>query len=233
MPITATLDHVAVAVHSIEDAAARWHDELGGGWVSDDLEPLPTPVAVRQLRYANTGKLELLQPSGPGFARSFLERFGPRIHHLTVTVPDDLTAAVETLRAEGYEVVDVHTEGDWHEAFLRPAQVGGLVVQVAWEELSEGEWFARSGHVPEEPRGATALLGPTLTHPDLEVAERLWHGLGGTVTRTSDALLVTWPDSVLDVRVEQGPTAGPLGLRFTGADPLPGDDVAGPPVLVA
>ena len=232
MPITTSPDHVAIAVPDIEAAASRWHDELGGGWLSDDMERLGTPVGIRQMRYPNRGKLELLQPTGPGFAQAFIDRFGPRVHHVTLKVPDALLPAVETVRAEGYDVIDVNTDGGWHEAFLRPSQVGGIIVQLAWEEKSDEEWFAEVGYTPEAPRGGAALLGPTLTHPELEAAERLWRTVGGTTTYEDDVLVVSWPDSPLTVRIEPGPTAGPVGLRFAGTDPLPADDVTGPAVLV-
>ena len=232
MPIETTPDHVAIAVHDIGAAATRWHDRLGGGWLSDDVEVMAVPVAIRQMRFANGAKLELWQPHGEGFARRFMERYGTRVHHVTLKVPDGLQSAVETLRAHGYDVVDVDTSGGWHEAFLRPSQVGGMIVQIAWEEMSDEEWMAQTGYQPEEPRGTAGLLGPTLTHPDLDAAERLWTTLGGTVTRHEGVLTVSWPGHVLDIRIEQGPTAGPLGLRFTGTDALPADDVEGPAVLV-
>jgi hypothetical protein len=232
MPIESIPDHVAIAVHDIEAAAPRWHDELGGGWQSDDVEVLAVPVAIRQMLFPNGGKLELWQPYGDGFATRFMERYGPRVHHVTLKVPDALMPAVETIRAEGYDVIDISTEGGWHEAYLRPSQVGGMIVQVAWAEKSDEEWMAESGYVPESPRGSAALLGPTLTHPDLDAAERLWTTLGGTVSREEDALTVSWSGQILDIRIERGATAGPLGLRFEGVEPLPADDVAGPAVLV-
>lgn len=232
MPITTVPDHVAIAVQDIGSAAARWHDELGGGWLDAEVERLGRiPVAIRQLRFPNGGKLELWQPDGPGFAQQFMERYGTRVHHVTLKVPDALLPAVETLQAEGYDVVDVSTDGGWHEAFLRPSQVGGIIVQVAWSEKTDEEWMTESGHTPEAPRGEAALLGPTLTHPDLDAAERLWTTLGAKVTREDDALTVSWDGAVIDIRVERGATAGPLGLRFVGVDPLPADDELGPPVL--
>jgi hypothetical protein len=231
MPITTHPDHVAIAVHDIAAAAPRWHDELGGGWLDDGIEVLSVPVAIRQMRFANGGKLELWQPHGPGFARRFMERYGTRVHHVTLKVPDALMPAVEALRDEGYDVVDVDTEGGWHEAFLRPSQVGGMIVQIAWSEQTDEQWWEETGHVPERARGDAALLGPTLTHPDLDAAERLWTTLGGKVTRDDEGLTVRWDGAVLDIRIEHGPTAGPVGLRFAGVPSMPADDVAGPAVL--
>jgi catechol 2,3-dioxygenase-like lactoylglutathione lyase family enzyme len=231
VPIDATPDHVAVAVHDIEAAAKRWADELRGVW----LAPRWTGggFGTRQLRFGNRGKLELLEPDSPdGFAAGFLERFGPRIHHLTLKVPD-LLDAVATIEEAGYDVVDVSTEHDaWHEAFLRPSQVGGMIVQVARALHDDAGWAALVGkEVPPVDPTAPALHGPTLTHPDLEAARRLWTTLGAEVTDEDDAFRARWGDAPIDVRVESGRTAGPRGLRFTPDPHLPADDVAGPGTL--
>ncbi len=233
MPIPAVPDHVAVAVPAIDDAAARWRDQLGAGWANRGMFLPEAPFHVRQLRFANGAKLELLQPNGQGFAQGFLDRFGPRVHHVTLKVPDALMPAVETMRAEGYDVVDVNTEGGWHEGFLRPSQVGGVIAQIAWSESSPEEWTRRNADVAEEPRGEVELLGPTLTHPDLDAAERIWTTLGGKVTHEDRAIMVAWDGAPLTVRVEAGATAGPVGLRMAGVEPMEAHPVLGAAVLPA
>jgi catechol 2,3-dioxygenase-like lactoylglutathione lyase family enzyme len=232
MSITAVPDHVAVAVHDMDAAAKRWRDELGGGWAGPRHDQADAPFGTRQLRYAGGAKLELLEPLGTGFARSFLERYGPRIHHITLKV-ESLLPAVETLRDADFDVVDVFAEGDlWHEAFLRPSQVGGLIVQVAWSGRSDAEWAEWLGGEPEPAApDAARLLGPTLTHPDLDQAADVWQTLGGRVESDDDAFVVHWENSPLNVRVEVGPTPEPVGLRFAGAPELEADGVAGPPTL--
>jgi catechol 2,3-dioxygenase-like lactoylglutathione lyase family enzyme len=232
MSITAVPDHVAVAVPDMEAAARRWRDQLGAGWATPRLDQDVAPFATRQLRYPGGAKLELLEPLGNGFAQTFLDRYGPRIHHVTLKV-DELLPAVDELRDADFDVVDVFAEGDvWHEAFLRPSQVGGMIVQVAWSGRSDEEWAHLLGVEPEEPSpDAARLLGPTLVHRDLEQAADVWSTLGGHVETDGDALLVSWAGSPLDVRIEHGPTTGPLGLRFLGAADLGADPVAGPATL--
>ncbi len=231
MPITATPDHVAVAVPSIDAAAGRWHDDLGGGWSGPAVAVEPGGFTVRQLRFSNGARLELLEALGAGsFVRRFLARHGSRVHHVTLRVPD-LLAAAQQVRDEGYDVVDVSTASDaWHEAFLRPSQVGGLVVQLAWSGDDPDERAHRTGSEP--PRAdAPALLGPSLSHTDLAAAARVWTTLGGTIATSDDVLEVTWPSGLLDVRVERDPGTRAVGLRFRGAPALPDDATAGPRVL--
>lgn len=234
MPIEAVLDHVAIAVPDRDVAAQRWAGELGGGTLARAEQ---ARFAVMQLRFAGDGKLELLSPppldrDPDNFVRRFLDRFGAGIHHITLKVPD-LGRAVATVRDAGYDVVDVDDRDPlWHEAFLRPSQVGGLVVQLARQGDTDEQWAARTGTVPEAPRpGAAELRGPLLAHPDLDAAGALWALLGAEVSREGERVIARWPGSALSIATVAGAPAGPRGLRFAGSGSLPPDNAAGPPVL--
>lgn len=224
---TAVVDHVAVAVPSIDVAAARWHDELGGGWVTSRSSRTPY-FSNQVVRYGNRAKLELLEPKESGFMRDFLDRFGARVHHVTLKV-DALLPAVERIRAAGYDVIDVSTERpEWHEGFLRPSQVGGLVVQIAHSPLSDADRVRLSG--PEEPAAddAAHLLGPTLFHPDPAACAHVWQVLGATVETGPWGIEASWPDTALTVRIEQGDKGHDPVLRVGGRPSLPADATLGP-----
>lgn len=234
VPIEATPDHVAAAVPSIEAAAVRWIDHLGGGWIAPAWDVPGGGFATRQARFSGGAKLELLEPrTEDGFASRFLARYGAGVHHVTLKVPA-LLPAVATLEDAGLDLVDVSAEGDtWHEAFLRPSQVGGLIVQVAWSRHDDASWAAVFGETPTPPRvDAARLLGPRLAHPDLERAARMWRLLGAEVARDGGELLTArWPHAPLDIEVVAGERAGPLGIRMAGTAGLPADEIHGPAVL--
>jgi methylmalonyl-CoA/ethylmalonyl-CoA epimerase len=225
------LDHVAIAVRDVDRALAYWGDTVGGGLVAREINPT---FHSAQVRYDGGRKLELLAPppgaEGGGFVGRFLERFGAAIHHVTVMVPD-LGEALDTVRAGGYDIVDVQTTAPhWREGFLRPSQVGGLIVQVAWTPDDDAAWARRYGVVPQQPApAAPRLLGLALAHPDLAQARALWSLLGARVDG-DDRLVCRWPDSPLDVTIERGRTAGPLALRFAGAVPSAPASMATPAV---
>lgn len=234
MPIDATPDHVAIAVHDHDRALPRWQERLGAGrWSSFHN---PGRFKGVQLRYLNGVKLELLMPSHEdddpnSFLRGFLARFGPRVHHLTLKV-SDLPAAIATLDAAGFDVMDVDLSGDtWREAFLRPSQVGGLVVQIAWSAWSDEQWAESTGQLPEEPTGPGELVGPLLCHPDLDRAEEVWSTLGAKVVRDDDGLTARWDGAPLEVRIRPGDEPAAVGLRVRGVDPRPADPHLGPPIL--
>lgn len=232
--LDAVIDHVAIAVPSWEAGERRWKAQLGGGVVSFGTTPV---FLSRQLRFANGTKLELLAPpadAGPdNFVRRFLDRFGAHIHHVTLKVAD-LSAAIEVLRAGGLNPVDISMDNPhWHEAFLRPSEAGGLVVQIAYAAHSDEEWARRVGHQPEAAApGARSLTGPLLGHPDLGQAARLWRLLGAEVAETGGALVATWPRSALTVRIVHAAEAGAIALLTDGGDPLPADPQMGPELRI-
>jgi methylmalonyl-CoA/ethylmalonyl-CoA epimerase len=129
---------VAVAVHSIKDALPLFRDALGGEYLmgADSSEG---SWRWAQLRYPGGGKVELLEPIGEGFLSRFLERRGEGLHHVTFRT-DDIEAAIAQVEAKGYELVDVDLDGpNWKDAFLRPSQAHGTLIQLAWSAMSEDD----------------------------------------------------------------------------------------------
>ena len=123
------VDHVGIAVHSIDDAepflsllgCEKLHDEIGK---SGDFR-------WAYYRLGNASRIELLEPVGDeeSFLTTFLDRYGPGFHHVTLEVAD-IDAVVESLQAEGVRVVD-RTEFDgWIEAFVSPANPTGALFQL-------------------------------------------------------------------------------------------------------
>lgn len=243
MPLTTRPDHVAIAVPDIDDALPRWRDVLGGSvqW------RFHTPAVFRgaAVQFRNEAFLEMIMPSeaeertrqagGPsGFVTSFLDKFGASVHHVTLKVPD-IEVALSTLEDEGFDTIDVHLDDPgWQEAFLRPSQVGGLVVQIAASNRSNEDRARMNGsEVPPPPPNGARLLGPQLVHDDLARATSVWTTLGGTVENTADGLLVSWTDEPLTVAIRAGDDQRAVGLRFLDAVPRPADPTLGPPVLAS
>lgn len=123
------LDHVAVAVNSIKPAMKLFRDALGGEYLMGGDEN--GIWRWLQLRYPGGGKVELLEPLAEGFLTRFLEGRGEGLHHVTFKT-DDIVSAIEHIGRCGYELVDVNIDNPhWKEAFLRPKQAHGTLIQVA------------------------------------------------------------------------------------------------------
>ncbi len=98
------LNHVAIAVRSLEAGVRTYRDTLG----AKVSAPLPQPehgVTVVFVELPNT-KIELLEPLGEGSPiAKFLERNADGgIHHVCYEV-DDIIAARDRLKAEGARVL--------------------------------------------------------------------------------------------------------------------------------
>ncbi len=186
-----------------------------------------------QWRYRNGGKLELIEPDpeyppDQVYLNGFLARFGARVHHVTLKIPD-LDTGLDTLRRAGIEPVGINREPLFEEAYVRPADGGGLLIQLLTTEVADHEWENDYGievAVPS-PDGAD-LLTVQLRHPDLEAAASLWTTLGAALVSEASALTATWPDSALQVRIKEGSPAGPVSLVFGNAPSLPSHPRIGP-----
>jgi methylmalonyl-CoA/ethylmalonyl-CoA epimerase len=127
--VSLTLDHVAVAVHSIKEALPLFRDALGGEYLmGNDMGDTWRWI---QFRYPGGGKIELLEPLAEGFVSRFLDRYGEGMHHITFKA-DDIEAAIAHIESQGYELVDKSLDNEWwKEAFLRPSGAHGTLIQIA------------------------------------------------------------------------------------------------------
>lgn len=136
-----TIDHVGIAVRSIDDALTFYRDALGAVPVhravveQEQVEAAMLPVGG--------SRLELLQAtSGESVIARFIERRGEGVHHLAVQV-QDIEAAAAAVRRSGRRLVtdkvQVGAEG-YRYVFVHPSGTGGVLL-----ELVE-----RSGAPPDE-----------------------------------------------------------------------------------
>ncbi len=124
-------DHVAIAVHRMTDPWPLFADALGGTYHDRGINP---GFGWTQVRFAQGFIVEGIHPEQTDrsdFLNRFLDRYGPGPHHLTFKVPD-LSSALTRVRSAGLEAVDEdRSDPAWFEAFLRPSQAHGIVVQLA------------------------------------------------------------------------------------------------------
>lgn len=125
------IDHLGVAVASLDKALAFWRDALGAA-ASEPEEVASEGVRVVFLPLGET-RLELLEPlsSSSPIAR-FLEKRGEGIHHVCLRV-SRLEEAVAALRQRGMEVIppDIRTgAGGRRIAFVHPRSTGGVLLEL-------------------------------------------------------------------------------------------------------
>lgn len=128
-------DNVSLIVRRPTDLWPIMADTFGGRYVGRGVGQ---GYGWTQLRFANGFVLEGIYPENDGsegaprseLVDTFLERKGVGPHHLTFRV-SDLATVLATLRAAGIEpVAESDADPQWHEAFLRPSDAHGIVVQL-------------------------------------------------------------------------------------------------------
>ncbi len=121
------LDHVAVAVASLEEAVSLF-EQLSG-----HPRTPPETLEAQGVRTCFCGPVELLEPLGPDTAVGrFLARRGPGLHHIAYRT-DDIVAELERLSREGVELIDAQPRAGarGHQvAFLHPRSAGGILVEL-------------------------------------------------------------------------------------------------------
>ncbi len=228
------IDHIAIATPNIERTVAEVVTARGGRLAKWDPRP-DAPFSASQYRFADAARLEVIGPNpavpGDTFVEAFLARRGAGVHHMTIMV-DDLQEAIDRMAAADFDVIDIdRSEPLWHEAFLRPGQVGGLVVQLVHEPYPDAPARAAGTYVevtddPARPR----FVGVVLNHTDLDRARHVWTTLGACVNPDGDGLRCSWPDAPLTVFVRAGERAGPTHLVFDGGGHRDADDI-GPAIV--
>jgi methylmalonyl-CoA/ethylmalonyl-CoA epimerase len=125
----ARLDHVGVAVRSLEEAVGFYRDVLG-------LAPGPLETADGAVIIALAAggvDLELLSSADPESPiGKYVARHGPGIHHLCFRVPD-LAQALQRCRAAGYRLIDEAPRpgADGRRvAFLHPTATAGILLEL-------------------------------------------------------------------------------------------------------
>ncbi len=130
-----TIDHLGVAVKSLEQAAA-FYESIG--LAVGHRETVATEKVHVAMLPAGDSCIELLEPSDADSPiGKFLEKRGPGLHHVALRVPD-LSAAVERLRASGARLLNEPRRGAGGHlyVFVHPASAGGVLLELIQESAS-------------------------------------------------------------------------------------------------
>jgi len=128
------IDHLGIAVRSIEAALRFYEGQLG---MRVSLRETVTEEQVNVAMLAAGGpRLELLEPTEPdSVIGRFLQQRGEGLHHLALRVPD-LNATIERLRAAGARLLgEPRTGTGGHPyVFVHPASTGGVLLELIQNE---------------------------------------------------------------------------------------------------
>jgi LAO/AO transport system kinase len=127
------IDHLGIAVRSIEEALPFYASHLGLSVLSREIvEHEKVKVAMIP---AGASRIELLEPLNPSSSiAKFLEKRGPGLHHVAMRVPD-LHATVRRLESAGVRLLGTPRRGAGGHlyVFVHPASTGGVL----WELIQD------------------------------------------------------------------------------------------------
>lgn len=126
-----SIHHIAIAVNDLEAALAFYRDALRLE-VTQRREVPEEGVEIAFLP-AGEGEIELLRPLDlEGGVARFLEKRGEGLHHICLRV-DDITAAIERLRAAGATLLSkeprIGADGTRY-VFIHPRSAHGVLLEL-------------------------------------------------------------------------------------------------------
>ncbi|MEM2142180.1 MAG: methylmalonyl-CoA epimerase [Candidatus Thorarchaeota archaeon] len=125
------IDHIGVAVKSIEDAMPYYRDVLGLEFIgTETVGDQKVRVAIFRI---GDSRLELLEPTSDDSPISgFLEKRGNGLHHVCVLV-DSIESALEQHRRAGSQLIDSVPRIGAHGkkiAFVHPRSTSGVLLEL-------------------------------------------------------------------------------------------------------
>jgi len=130
---SAKIDHLGIAVRSIDLALQFYRDQLG---LSVSLrETVPIEKVHAAMLPVGESRIELLEASQPdSIIAKFIAKRGEGLHHVALTVPD-LNAAVERLKAAGARLLNEPRPGAGGHlyVFIHPDSTGGVLTELIQE----------------------------------------------------------------------------------------------------
>jgi methylmalonyl-CoA epimerase len=125
------IDHVGIAVKSIDEAKKFWVDTLG--LKLSHIEEVPEQKVRVAILKAGETTIELLEPTSPDSPiRRFIEKRGEGLHHLTLET-DKLAERLQKLKGANVALINEQPRigaGGASIAFLHPKSAHGVLVEL-------------------------------------------------------------------------------------------------------
>jgi len=125
------IDHLGIAVKSIEDGKSFWTDVLGLKF--DGAETVETQKVTTAFFPVGESEVELLESTSPdGPVAKYIEKKGEGIQHIAFRV-ENIEEALQELKEKGIRLIDETPRigaGGAKIAFLHPKATAGVLVEL-------------------------------------------------------------------------------------------------------
>ncbi|UCG34511.1 MAG: methylmalonyl-CoA epimerase [Phycisphaerales bacterium] len=125
------IDHIGIAVRSIESARLLYERTLGATF--EGTEVVPDQKVNAAFFTVGGVRIELLEPTGPDSpVAAYIEKRGEGIHHIAYAVAG-LEERIKELAKEGVRLIDEVPRGGTHGTrivFLHPKSTHGVLTEL-------------------------------------------------------------------------------------------------------
>ncbi|MFW6262626.1 MAG: methylmalonyl-CoA epimerase [Thermotogota bacterium] len=125
------IDHVGIAVKSIDESLKLYNDVLGMNFKG--IEELNDRAIKTAFIQTGDSMIELLEPtSEKSTIAKFLEKKGQGIHHIALQV-ENIEKTMESLKEKGYKLLSAEPEKGAHGTkvvFLHPKSANGVLLEL-------------------------------------------------------------------------------------------------------
>ena len=125
------IDHLGIAVNSIDDGKKFWTDTLGLPF--EGSETVSEQKVTTGFFPVGESEVELLESTSPdGPVAKYIEKKGQGIQHIAFRV-ENIEAALAELKEKGVKLIDEKPRigaGGAKIAFLHPKATGGVLVEL-------------------------------------------------------------------------------------------------------
>jgi len=129
--VISRIDHIGVAVKSLDERLALYRDVLGLAGIH--VEDVPTENARVGFVPIGESEIELLESTtSDGVLARFIDKRGEGIHHLALRV-DDCAATLAKLREAGVRTIDETPRPGARGTsvgFIHPSATGGVLLEL-------------------------------------------------------------------------------------------------------
>ena len=125
------IDHLGIAVNSIDDGKHFWSDVLGLAF--EGTETIDAQKVTTAFFPVGESEVELLESTAPdGPVAKYIEKRGQGIQHIALRV-ENIDAALAELKEKGIQLIDQKPRigaGGAKIAFVHPKATGGVLVEL-------------------------------------------------------------------------------------------------------
>ena len=126
------VDHIGIAVKSIDEALKFWQDSLGIKCTGvEEVAEQRVKTAFLPLGETEVELLEATSDESP--VAKFIEKKGEGIHHIAIRV-ENLEKALEAMKEKGIRLIDEvprYGAGGARIAFVHPKGTGGVLLELS------------------------------------------------------------------------------------------------------